>query len=73
MINKGRRPNKRVQNQQDNDPPRSASNGRCLPLRWFVIIVIATAVGLAVGHLTGLAPGVSLGLAVAGLLHKILD
>ena len=43
-----------------------------LPLRWALIIVAATACGVAVGFAVGLVPGITVGLGVAGLLHKSL-
>jgi hypothetical protein len=40
-----------------------------LPLRWLVILSVATAVGIAVGLFGGVVAGVPAGLAATALLH----
>lgn len=43
-----------------------------LPLRWAFIIAVSTAVGLGIGIIGGLVPGITIGMALAGLLHEVL-
>jgi hypothetical protein len=47
-------------------------NDHALPLRWAVILITALGGGLAVGGFSGLFPGVTVGLAIAGFLHQAL-
>ncbi|MFE1591696.1 hypothetical protein [Nocardia sp. NPDC058705] len=43
-----------------------------LPLRWFVILAAAGASGLAAGTFTEVSFGIGTGIAMIGVLHKIL-
>jgi hypothetical protein len=43
-----------------------------LPLRWALILIAAIGAGFAVGALFGPVEGITVGLAVVGVLHKIL-
>lgn len=43
-----------------------------LPLRWAFIIAVSTAAGLGIGIIGGLVPGITIGIALAGLLHEAL-
>jgi len=61
-----RRSNPRLKTASTDTPPR-------LPLRWALIIMAALGAGFAVTALAGLAAGVSVGIALAGLLHTVLD
>jgi hypothetical protein len=49
------------------------SLSRNLPLRWVVILAVATAVGFAVGHFATAAAGLAAGLGLAAFLHKVID
>jgi len=64
-------------NNPDHDPagrprPGPEADGRLLPVRWIVIIAVATGLGLAVGQFGGVVSGVPVAIAAAGLLHKML-
>ncbi|MEU8381619.1 hypothetical protein [Streptosporangium sp. NPDC048865] len=55
------------QEEQTKKPPQ-------LPLRWAVIIGLASGTGILIGTLTGgVATGFGAGLAMAGLLHQVMD
>lgn len=58
------------QNTQRN--PDGGDHGGALPLRWALIFIAALGGGFAVGLTVGPVQGVTVGLAIAGLLHKIL-
>lgn len=51
---------------QSHEPPR-------MPLRWIVILAVAVEAGLVVGYISALVPGVVVGVALAGLLHQVID
>lgn len=50
------------------DPRRDGS----LPIRWAVIIIASLGSALAVVNVVDLVSGITVGVALAGLLHKIL-
>jgi hypothetical protein len=52
--------------------PDSGPTSSALPLRWALIFTVATAVGLTLGYTVDLIAGVTVGLGITGLLHKIL-
>ncbi|MGW7304420.1 hypothetical protein ACWGI1_02435 [Streptomyces sp. NPDC054835] len=43
-----------------------------LPLRWVVILLISGIVGVAVGRKEGLGAGMTVAIALAGLLHVVV-
>jgi hypothetical protein len=55
-----------------NVPPRRPADRR-LPLRWAVILSTSTGAGLLAGQAAGAVAGVTVALAVAGLLHRTVD
>lgn len=54
------------------DGGNSGSTDERLPLRWVVILAVASGIGIAVGWEAGLPYGVGTAIAVAGLLHTIV-
>jgi hypothetical protein len=53
-------------------PAPDSETGRGLPVRWAVITVAAIQAALVVYQLAGPVPAITVGLTVAGTLHKIL-
>lgn len=43
-----------------------------LPLRWVVILLISGIIGVAVGRKEGLGAGMTVAIALAGLLHVVV-
>jgi hypothetical protein len=58
--------------QRQQEGPASPQSDGSLPLRWGLIMMAAVSSGLAVGFTVDLVPGITVGLAMAGLLHKVL-
>ncbi|MFF5108283.1 hypothetical protein [Streptosporangium sp. NPDC000509] len=62
-----RQASQKKQEEQPEKPPR-------LPLRWVVIIGLASVTGVFVGTLaSSVATGFGAGLAMTGLLHQVMD
>ena len=58
--------------QRQNEDPTPSERDGSLPLRWALIIAVSVGGGLAVGCAVSLVPGVTVGIALAGLLHRVL-
>lgn len=58
--------------QRQQEPPADPQRDGSLPLRWAFIIMASLGAALAVVAIASVVPGVTIGLGVAGLLHKVL-
>ena len=58
---------------QSRKPQKDATQRPGIPLRWVLILTLATAIGLVVGYFGGLPSGVGAGIAAAVALHKLVD
>jgi hypothetical protein len=57
---------------RQNKGPATPERDGALPIRWAVIIIAALGGGFAIGFLVGPVEGITVGLAIAGLLHRVL-
>jgi hypothetical protein len=61
---------RRPASRESEQPPPQASK---LPLRWVVILAVASLIGVGTGYFANAVAGITTAIAVAAFLHKAVD